>query len=162
MKNKAKVAAKFAIGRALAVMYGALVGIGFWAIILMVGPVVEARYYPVIRDFTIHDVIRTRVGVLFTPHFYKQRTAFYQGSSWEIVNEDGSNVRVQAQLPVVFTAPETGPVGPRIGRQIFLPLPEGRQCFIGTYYHDTGFFWQAATRFGPFCVDGAEGIGPPY
>lgn len=152
MHNSTKSAAHFAVRRAGSVLYGALIGIFIWILVILMGPRVEAAIDPVITDYQLTDVMRTKDGVSFIPFFEKTRSGYYQGSAWEIINPTGANIRVQAQLPDRDTPPETGPVGLRVGTRIFLPLPPGRQCFAGTYFHDTGLFWQSQSPIGPFCV----------
>lgn len=144
----------FAINRALAVIWGGGVALGLYLAIIILGPSIEGRYWPVIEGYHLEDVRgEPNGGVSFVPVFTKERDCTYFGVSWFAPNPDGNLVRVQvAPLDEDATAPQTGPMGPREGRRQVIYPPASATALLGIMNHDCGLIWQTRTVVGPFPI----------
>lgn len=155
--QNASSAFRFAVNRALAVVWGGGVALALYLAIIILGPTIEGRYWPVIDNYHLEDVRpEDKGGVSFVPVFTKERDCTYFGVSWFAPNPDGNLVRVQvAPLDEDATAPRTGPMGKREGRRQVIYPPEGTTALLGVMSHDCGLIWQTRTPVGPFLmVDG--------
>lgn len=142
---------KFAVYRAAAVIWGGIVALGLYILIVGVGPQLEGRVAPVVTNYTVNEVRAEANGFSFIPRFFKARDCTAFGTAWFAPDADGdlAKVPVEAQdtQPV-----QTGPLGWREGvRQSFFP-PASATYILGVVNHDCGFIWQTRTALGPFPI----------
>ncbi len=161
---KASAALRFAFNRAVAVFWGGFVAACLYLTIVLIGPDVEGRWFPVMVDFRLSDFHQDGAGLItFRPRFTKVRGCVNFGSSWFAVDAEGNYTRIQlnsAEATPVPTA--TGPLGKRVGRLQQVAVPEGTTAILGTLEHDCGLVWHTRNYVGPFSVaDGRPVSLPP-
>ena len=151
-KQKAASAIRFAFIRLVAVAWGGFVALGLYLAIIILGPSIEGKYFPVIEDYTLTEIRQEPSGAIsFVPIFTKVRDCTYYGVSWFAPDENGNLARMQVSpLGEDPTAPRTGPLGPRAGARLVITPPEGATSVIGVMNHDCGMIWQTRTPVGPY------------
>lgn len=144
----------FALGRLAAVTWGGVVAVCLYLGLVVLGPVVEGRFFPVVTDYKISDLREeANHGISFIPTFRKVRDCGYYGVSWFAPDANGNLVRIQvAPMDRDPTAPQTGPMGKRAGDRMALYPPEGATDVLAVMSHDCGMIWQTRTQVGPFKV----------
>lgn len=161
---KASEALRFALARALAVLWGGLVAAGLYLTIVLMGPTIEGRYFPVVENYRLIDFRPTDdgAGVQFRASFVKVRDCAYYGVYWYAPDPEGNFVRLQVQQigrdPV---PPTTGPMGPRVSMPQAIFPPAGSQSIVGVMNHDCGLVWQTRTIIGPFDLANGKPIDAP-
>lgn len=120
------------------------------------GPMIEGRFFPVIKNYELHNIraVQNGEGFSFSPTFDKTRDCTYYGVTWFAQGESGGLGRIQLGR-VNSGPPTTGPTGVRIGDRVTLYPPPGTISIFGVNHHECGMPWQTRTIVGPFeVVDG--------
>lgn len=161
--TKTREALGFAIGRAAAVLWGGLVAAVLYLSVVVVGPTVEGKWFPVVLDYQLAAFTHEADGaVSFRPVFRKVRECTNFGSTWYAPDEAGNFTRLQL-LPKDRTAepPATGPLSARIGQPSMVYPPPGATMLMGVLSHDCGLMWQTRTALGPFSLVDGKPIKAP-
>lgn len=161
---KASEALRFAFNRALAVMWGGLVAAVLYLSIVLLGPGLEGRFFPVMTDYRVTEFsVHPEDGsITFRPRFTKVRDCVNYGSSWFAVDAEGNYTRVQLNSAAATPVPiATGPLGRRVGNPQQLAPPKGAVAFLGTLEHDCGLVWHTRTQVGPFSVTDGKPVALP-
>lgn len=147
----------FAVWRAGAVLWGGLVALGLYILVITFGPSIEGRIAPVLINYELTEVrSEENGGFSFVSRFYKQRDCSAYGTAWFAQDpQTGDLGKINARRLDDPGPIETGPTGPRVGtRQAFYP-PAGSRFIMGVANHDCGYPWQTRTPLGPFpIIDG--------
>ena len=153
----ARSAAMIAIWNALRIIWGGMIAFGLYLLFVTVGPSIEGKLFPVIKDYQLSDINKLENGGLaFNPTFDKVRDCTYYGVTWFSPDEKGNLSRIQTQRTgdyTTATAPQTGPLGHRSGNTQIIVPPEGASQIFGIMHHDCGLLWQTRTTVGPFSLE---------
>lgn len=144
-------AGAYAATRAFDVLWAGALALTFWICLITVGPVVQAKFFPVISDFRIVELAQPAADkVGFRPSFVKNYDCRYLGLTWFVKDEDGQASRHQITIAKDDPVPESGPTGKRLGSMWIVPLKGSEREMFGVLHHSCGLPWESVTVVGPF------------
>ena len=142
---------RFVFERFTKVLVGGALAAMVWVAMLVFGPLIETRWFPVV-DYKLTTIARRDNTLTLNVMFDKLRNCEYAGSQWYEVSGD----KVFDRVPKA-TAPDPGvnrPVGQNYGRDWTIDLrPElPDHKLVTVLNHRCGLPWITQTIQGPFPI----------
>lgn len=143
---------RFAMYRAIKIMVGGSIAVGLYLIALIVGPVIETRFFPV-TIFT--EVAQQRIDaerIKMDVAFSKKRSCEYKGSQWYVGAPKGSFEPVIIDYHNGRDGDRTRPLGRNYDEDWELSVPKhlnAESAFMVLSYR-CGLPWLTQTIAGPF------------
>ncbi|MCV3271140.1 hypothetical protein [Roseobacter sinensis] len=111
--------------------------------VFSLGPYLESRYFPVVRDTRIMNEETVPGGVSFFVQFRKVRQCKFEGLAWYV-----GDVRVPVDFePTAETMPRSRPMGGQYAGPWYVPGLPGTRGTHAYAYHRCHPLWETITRF---------------
>jgi hypothetical protein len=139
--------------RAFDVWWAGALCLVFWAVLITLGPVMEARLAPVISGFRLLSVSISPDNVAtFRAVYGKSRDCDYRGMAWFKLDDEGRAEPVEVRALPPSSDPR--PLGQNVSTQWTLTLePQPRVTrLFAVVQHSCGFPWQSRSPVGPITV----------
>lgn len=149
-------AMRHAAFRAYEVWWAGIMALIFWLAAITLGPLVEARWFPVMTHYEVYSLDMGQRGrPAFRPIFTKSRDCHFNNGDWYVQDQRGRMIRMDVRRRVGETGPTSRPVGQHIGGWWEVMVPTDFPAAIDLYgvlSYSCGLPWETRTVVGPLRV----------